>query len=165
MSFDKRWIPTGLLAWFLMLGVDFLLHGGLLAGLYTRESAFLLPLETAFARIPIGYAAFALLTVALVWLQVRMRIVGWRAGFVFGLEFGLLVWGALILGLWSIATAEPDVLVSWWLGQAFELALGGGVVGVGLQGGRLRRLTGWVIGAVVGLIVLTIVLQNVVTSN
>ncbi len=52
MKTIKRPIPTILLAWFAMLGVDFLLHGGVLAAFYIRDSPFLLPPVEAFRRIP-----------------------------------------------------------------------------------------------------------------
>ena len=47
-----RDVSLVLAAWALSLGFDFFLHGGLLARLYARDSAFLLPPESAFARIP-----------------------------------------------------------------------------------------------------------------
>jgi hypothetical protein len=67
-----------------MLGFDFLLHAGLLAGLYLQPSPFLLPPVTALALIPAGYLSFLLLAVLLVWLMRRLKLAGWRAGAIFG---------------------------------------------------------------------------------
>ncbi len=39
-----RVVALTTIAWLSMLGVDFLVHGGLLAGLYSQPSPFLLPL-------------------------------------------------------------------------------------------------------------------------
>jgi hypothetical protein len=51
-----------------------------------------------------------------------------------------VIWGALLLGLWSISTADPTLLVAWWLGQTAELALAGYVIGAALAGRALRSL-------------------------
>lgn len=157
-------VPTvGLVtaAWMLSLGFDFLLHGGLLARLYARESPFLLDPLTAFQRIPAGYLAFLLLTVGLFWLFRRLDVEGWRAGAKTGVAAGLFVWGTLALGLWSITTARVDTLVAWTLGQGVELGLAGLVLGAGLAGTSMRRIW-WRVGAAIAVCaVLTIVLQNV----
>ena len=63
----RQLISLTLIAWLAMLGFDFFLHAGLLAGLYVEPSPFLLPPLSAFALIPVGYAAFLLSSVLLVW--------------------------------------------------------------------------------------------------
>ena len=156
----QRLIRLGLLAWLATLSVDFFLHAGILAALYTRPSPFLLPPLTAFQRIPAGYLAFLSMIVLLLWLQTRLHIAGGRAGFVFGLRFGLLLWGALALGLWSITTADWDLLVGWWLGQALELAVAGAVIGSGLHAASLRPVGLWVLFLIVSLLILTVALQT-----
>jgi hypothetical protein len=155
-----RVVALTTIAWLSMLGVDFLVHGGLLAGLYSQPSPFLLPLATAFARIPLGYLSFLVLAVLLTWLLLRLQLAGWRAGAVFGLELGGLLWGAVVVGLFSISTAGLPLLIGWFVGQTAELAIAGAIVGSGLGGRRLR----WLLGVVMGLVVLcagaTIVLQS-----
>jgi hypothetical protein len=148
------------IAWLSMLGFDFLLHAGLLAGLYLQPSPFLLPPVTAFALIPVGYASFLLLAVLLVWLMMRLNLAGWRQGALFGLELGGLAWGAFILGLLSISTASVALLIGWFIGQTLELALAGAVIGSGLAGTRLRQLFVVVIVFVLLSIVTTIILQS-----
>jgi hypothetical protein len=149
------------LAWLSMLGLDFLLHGGLLAALYRQPSPFLLPPSTAFALIPVGYLSFLLLAVLLVWLMIRLKLAGWRAGAIFGLELGGLTWGAFVLGLLSISTASFLLLIGWFIGQTVELAIAGAIVGSGLAGLRLRRLFGVVVGLVLLAVIATIILQSV----
>ena len=148
-------------AWLLSLGFDFFLHGGLLAGLYTRESPFLLPPMQAFARIPAGYLAFLLLTVGLWWLLRRLDVSGWRDGARYGLGAGLFVWGTLALGLWSITTATIGLLVGWTVGQAVELGLAGMVLGAGRAGASGRRIWSRVGLAVLLFLVATIVMQSI----
>jgi hypothetical protein len=53
--------------------------------------------------------------------------------------------GSLALGLWSISTAAPALLVGWWVGQMVELAVGGHVIGSVLGGARLRTVAWWVV--------------------
>jgi hypothetical protein len=156
-----RLIQIGLLAWLAMIGFDMFLHGGVLAGHYARPHPFLLPPETAFRLIPVGYAAFLLFAVLIVWLAVRLNVSSWREGLRFGLVFGGLVWGAFSLGLVSITTASPLLMLGWFVGQAVELGIAGAVIGSGLGGTRLRRLSLKVIAFVVLAIVLSVALQNI----
>ena len=149
-----------LLSWLAMLGVDFFLHGGLLAAFWVQDSPFLLPPAQAFSLIPVGYAAFLLLAVLLIWLMTRLEITGWGPGFIFGLKLGALVWGALVLGLNSATTAGLPLLLSWFVGQTLEMAVGGAVIGRALGGERLSRLFLIVLGLVVLFFVITIVMQS-----
>jgi hypothetical protein len=132
-------------AWVLSLGVDLFLHAGLLARLYVDPSPFLLPADAAFRRIPAGYAAFLVLTVALRWAMERLGVQGFAAGSRFGLAAGLVWWGGLALGLYSISTAPPALLLGWWLGQAVELGAAGGVLGAVAAGTPMRRIWGRVL--------------------
>lgn len=144
-----------------MIGIDFLLHGGLLADLYAQDGAFLLPAAEAFRRIPLGYLSFLIVTVLLIWLMVRIEVAGWEDGFVFGLVLGLLTWGAMTLGLISISTAPTELMIGWWLGQSLELAVAGAVAGYGLKADRLRNLALGVGALVFTLFVITIIIQNI----
>jgi hypothetical protein len=158
----KRRSPLSLtlIAWLATLGFDFFLHGGLLAGVYVRSDPFLLPPERAFALIPVGYLSFLLLTVLLVRLMDRLDLTGWRAGAVFGLELGGLAWGALVLGLYSISTASPALLLAWFVGQTVELGIAGAVVGSGRAGTAIRRLFWIVLAFVLVMVLITIVMQS-----
>jgi hypothetical protein len=157
----RRLIEVGLLSWITMLGIDFLVHGGLLEGLYAQASPFLLPPLEAFNKIPIGYLSFLLLTVLLLWLMVRIGTRGWKRGFVFGLQLGLLTWGAVVVGLLSISTAPINLMAGWWLGQSIELAIAGAVAGYGLEAKRMRNLTLGVVGLAAAMFLITILIQNI----
>ncbi len=155
-----RLIHLMILSWISMLGVDFLVHGGILARYYFEPDPFLLPPDAAFRFIPIGYLSFLLLAFLIVWLMTKMRIYGWLQGCLFGLKFGLLVWGALALGLLSISTAKIGLLIGWWLGQSLELGIAGAVVGRALEKSSMRSLWIMVIVFVIILITITILLQS-----
>lgn len=159
-STTVRPVPTVLLAWLLSLGFDFFLHGGVLAELYDDGGPFLLPPETAFARIPLGYLGFLLLTAALFWLLRRLGVRGWLDGFRLSAAAGLVVWGSLCLGLVSITTARWELLVGWWVGQSFEVALAGAVIGAALGGRSLKALTLKVGAAWILLVTATVVYQS-----
>jgi len=156
----KRLVLLVLLSWLSMLGLDFFLHAGLLASLYLRPSPFLLPPLTAFQLIPIGYFSILLVTILLFWLMSRLNIIGSRKGFVFGLKLSALAWGSFALGLFSISTADSGLLAGWFLGQSAELALGGAVIGRGLAGESLKRLSVQVTALIIVLVVVTVVLQT-----
>jgi hypothetical protein len=149
-----------LLAWLAVIGFDLFLHAGLLARLYSADHPFLLPPFEALRRIPLGYLAFGLQVAALLGLMLHLGVYGARAGLRFGLIAGAVVWGALILGLASIATAPLPLMLGWLLGQTAELGLAGAIVGHALGGAPLRRLTWQIVVLVVALVALTIVLQS-----
>ena len=161
MSGVRSWVVAIALGWVAMIGVDLGLHAGLLAPLYDWKSAFLISPGNAFARIPIGYLSFLVLAAPLAWLLTRLGIRTARDGALMGGGLGAVVWGALLLGLWSISTADPALLAGWWIGQTAELAVGGLVIGSILGGARIRSVA-WRVGAlVVAGAVVAVVLQSI----
>jgi hypothetical protein len=155
------YIKLTFLAWLTMIGFDFFLHAGVLAPLYAKPSTFLLPPERAFALIPYGYLSFLGLAILLIWLMTRLSIHDWHKGALFGAQLGLLAWGSLVLGLYSIATASPILLLGWLFGQTIELGFAGAVIGHGLKTGKLGRLFLIVLVFVIIAFVAGIIWQNV----
>jgi len=143
-----------------VIGFDLFLHAGILSPLYKDPGTFLLPSETAFRRIPLGYLAFAILNIMLVWLMVRFDMKGMRSGFRFGLIMGLFIWVALSVGLASISTAPYFLLIGWAVGQALELGLAGAIIGIGFERRSLKKLGFWCAGIFLFCIILGIVIQN-----
>lgn len=148
-------------AWVLSIAFDLLLHGGILAGLYVEPGPFLLPPNEAFRRIPIGYLAFLIATVAVFWLLRRLDVRGAPAGARIAGTVGGIAWAVFALGLYSITTAPAAVLACWWIGQTIELALAGAVIGSALGGTSLRRIWMRVAAIAIACVVLTIVLQSI----
>lgn len=148
-----------LAAWLLSLGIDFLLHAGVLAKLYLQETPFLLTPELAFVRIPLGYLSFLVLTISLWCLCRALGVKGTTPGLRVGLASGATVWGAILLGLYSISSAPADLLIGWWIGQAIELGAAGAVIGAGLGSVPRRTIYGRVAVALLICLVATIGLQ------
>jgi hypothetical protein len=73
---------------------------------------------------------------------------------------GAVVWGALVVGLYSISTASLSLLAGWWIGQTVELAFAGGVMGAVANGVPLKRIWAVVGVAFVALVAATVVLQS-----
>lgn len=157
----KKYVQLTLLVWAAMIGVDFFLHGGLLASIYVQESPFLLSPMESFRRIPVGYLALLVSAGFLVWIMNRAVAEGWRRGLIAGACIGAVMGVSLNLGLYSISTASPQLLAAWFAGQVLEMGIAGVVVGQGLAIDRLRILTRVVISGVILLLVATIVLQSV----
>jgi hypothetical protein len=155
-----RLVFIGLLSWLSMLGVDFFLHGGLLAKLYAQPSPFLLPPWDAFKRIPLGYLAALLLAALLLWLMLGLGLSGWRQGLSFGLRLGALMGGSGMLGLLSISTAELSLVVAWLLSQILQMGLAGAVTGSGLAGQRLRTMLVRIVALTLLLVIITIAMQS-----
>jgi hypothetical protein len=161
MAHSKRFMfQLVLIAWLAMLGLDLLLHAGLLAGLYLQPSPFLLPPLTALRLIPVGYLSLLLIAALVAWLMIRLKFTGWRTGALFGLELGSLIGGSFVLGLFSISTASPSLLIGWFIGQTVEMALAGAVLGSGLAEMRLRRLFSLVLVFVLLSVITVIILQT-----
>lgn len=155
----RRLVGDTLLALIAVLGFDFLLHGGILARLYAEPHPFLLSPEDAFRLIPLGYLSFLLFVILLVWLLVRLKIRGWSAGLLFGLKVGGLIWASVALGLLTISTASPTLMLGWFVGQTLEAGLAGMVAAEGLVTARPGRLIANVVGFIVVVFIVTLILQ------
>ena len=68
----RRIVGAVFLSWLAVLGLDFPLHGGILARLYQEPSPFLLSPEQSFKLIPLGYLSFLLVSVLIVWLLLQV---------------------------------------------------------------------------------------------
>jgi hypothetical protein len=92
--------------------------------------------------------------------MIRLDIVTWQRGLSFGLIIGGLIWGAMAIGLLSISTASPSLMLGWFAGQTVELGVAGAVVGSGLSGTPVRKILVRVIGLLLVLAVATVIMQN-----
>lgn len=156
----KRLLGITILAWIGVLGFDLFLHGAILSSFYIEGGPFLLPPLESFKRIPIGYLSFLITTGLLVWLIAKLDIRGWGPGSLFGGIIGGAIWFALGLGLYSISTAQPLLLLGWFIGQTLEMAYAGGIVGQGLFLEHPRRLTIRVAIYTIAFLALTIIFQS-----
>lgn len=122
-----------------MLGWDLFLHGALLSRFYLNATSFLLEPSQAFRRIPLGYVAFILFAILLVWLMPRFNLKTFSDAFFFGLKLGVLVWGSFLLGLMSISTIDSNMAGFWFLGQSLELGIGAVTVQMVSNANSLRK--------------------------
>jgi len=157
---SKRLVFIIGLGWFSALGFDLFQNAGLFAKLLLDSQSAFLPPEQLFRRIPMGYMAFLLATILMIWLQAKLETYGWERGVGFGLKFGLLSEAALVLGNYSLFPVPVPLLFAWYIGGTVQCCIVSGVIGSGLGGAHLGRLF-----AKVGLFVLvmfaaTMVLQG-----
>ncbi len=160
LTVRKRLVVATVLAWAASIGIDLLIHGGLLASLYMEPSPFLLPADSMFRRIPLGYSSFLILAAFLVWLMDRLSITTAMAGLRFGLTVGSVIWCAFVLGLWSVSTISPALAVGWFVGQSLELGAAGAVAATSLRADSQKRLVVAVCLLVLACAVVTIALQS-----
>ncbi len=157
----RRLVGVTLLAWVGVLGFDLILHGAILSSFYVEESSFLLPPLESFRRIPLGYLSFLITTIFLAWLAAKLELRDWRGGMALGGLVGGVIWISLGIGMYSISTAPPKLLVGWTLGQTLEMAYAGAILGRGFNVDRTRKLVITVLLLTLGFIVLTFLLQSV----
>ncbi len=155
---ERTW--AFVLAWFTTIAVDFFFYGGVFAFLFQRDDPYVLTPTQLFARIPAGYASFAIEVLVLGWLLSRLQTRDWRDGARVGAAAGAVVGGALLLGFWSVAATSGALLVSWWVVLTVQMAAAGAVLGAAV-GVPLRRLARWVVVVALLLLVATVIMQNV----
>ncbi len=155
---ERTWALS--LAWLTTVAVDFFFYGGVFAFLFERDDPYVLATDQLFARIPAGYASFAIEVLALGWLLSRLQTGNWRDGARVGAAAGAVVGGALLLGFWSVAATSGALLASWWVVLTVQMAAAGAVLGAAVGVPR-RRLARWVVVVALLLLVATVIMQNV----
>ena len=148
------------LAWVAWLALDFFLHAGILAWLWTEPHPALLPPRDLALRIPLGYLSFLLMVILLAWLALRLDARGPRRSALLGLKVGAVTSAAFMLGLGSISTIPPLLLVVWGVTQTIEMMIAGAVLGAALRAARLRWLVAGVVALAVVCVAIAIALQN-----
>ena len=129
-----------MLAWLAMLGADFLLNGALFASMYQQGGPFFLAPGEAFRRIPLGYAAFLILAIAIVEIADRLGVATFRGGIGLGLAIGGVLAAVWSLSLFSIATLDAVVAVEFAVIWLALLLVGSAVAAFGLGRPSLRSL-------------------------
>ncbi len=157
----KKLFQLTLLGWISMIGVDFLLHGGLLAFIYIQKSPFLLSPIESFRRIPLGFLALLVSSGFLAWILRQIEGKGWQKGLGVGAIIGAMVGASLALGLYSISTASIQIMAAWFAGEVFEMGVAGAVIGQGFAKDNMRGLTLAVVIGVILIFIVVIILQSV----
>lgn len=157
---QKRLIQLTLIAWLAVVGFDLLMNAGLMAPFNNWQLPGFLPAAKMFQYIPLGYAAFLLNVILLLWLMLRSHVSGARAGAAFGLMFGILMGGSGFLGQMSIFAFPVRMLSCWAVFNTLLFALAGAVIGSGIAAARLRPLVYRVLALVLICIVVSLVMQN-----
>ena len=139
------------LAWFAVIGLDFFLDAGLLARFYRWDLPGFLPPLKMFLYIPLGYVAFLLWTILLVWLMIRLPVSGFRAGAMFGLKVGILIAAAGFFGEMSVFAFPAWMLLLWLVANTSIFTMAGAVTGAALAAQRLRPIAHRVVALVLGL--------------
>lgn len=157
----RRTVAAIALAWLVTIAIDFVIFGGVFAGVLegADDPAVLTPTQL-FMRIPAGYASFLLEVVLLHWMLKGSRRPGITGGLVTGLVAGLLFATAVALGVWSFSTVPLTALGLWWLTLLLQFA-GAGVVLGAANTRQWPRVRTWAIGGAVALVGAGLVLQNI----
>ncbi len=156
----KRVLQVTVLAWVAIISTDLLMNAGLLGPFLNWEQPGMLPQMKMFQYIPLGYAAFLLLAILMLWLMLRLNVRGARAGAAFGTKFGVLMASAGFLGEMSLLSFSKTTLFCFALDKLVFCIVLGTVIGSGLRAERLRSLTRGVFAFLFLCIVVSITMQN-----
>jgi hypothetical protein len=137
----QRLIIITLLSWLSQIIFDFFQNAGLFAKLWIESRSALLPPEQLFERIPLGYLSFLITSSMFVWLMVRLGISGSKQGALFGLKIGAFLSCSYVLGTASAFPIKPALLIAILFGSAAQSCIAAGVIGSGLSGAHLGRLS------------------------
>lgn len=161
----RRRVGATMLAWAMVIGVDFVLHAGVLAWAWREPSPFLLPPEELFVRIPLGYAAYLAQAILVVWLTARLGPSTARAGAALGMRLGLLFAIFLALALASATTISATMTYVWAVSTLAGFVAAGAVAAPALHAPRLRPLALRVAGTTLALVVFGVVAQNLIPAS
>ena len=139
-------LGVAFVVWVAMMGLDFVLNAALFAGMYQEGGAFMLAPAEAFRRIPLGYLAFLVLAAGVTELAWRLGVTATSDGIRLGVLSGLVLGVAWSLGLYSVSTASPQVVLAFAAIWFALLTAAGAVAGTGLGRSSLRGLAVGVVG-------------------
>lgn len=149
-----------LLCWLSILGFDLFQHAGIFAGLWLDSQSAFLPADELWRRIPLGYFSFLISACFLAWLMLRLQITGAKEGAHFGVKIGSFLSAGMVLGVASGFPVRAGLLIAWLIGGIAQYSLAAAVIGCGLGGYPLRRLTVWVIAFVIIMFAAVVTMQN-----
>lgn len=122
MNKKRFWIST-LLAWLVFIGIDFIIHAGLLENMWKEEVAAIKPIKELALLIPGGYLSFLLLTllVGFVFIKIYPEQGTFKSALKFGIIFGLLFSLSNLLALFSYIRLPWAHLIFPNLGYFIEI--------------------------------------------
>jgi hypothetical protein len=156
----RRYVGVTLLGWLAIVGFDLFQNAGVFARFWREPGPAFLPPRILFQRIPLGYLTFLVSASMLTWLISRLRIVGWRQGALFGLKLGSFLSITWVLGLACVFQIKLSLLLVWFFGGLVQYISAAAVIGSGLTGERLGRLSVIVVSIVILMVIATIVMQS-----
>ena len=158
----RRFVASVILAWLAFLALDFLAHATLLRSLWARDLPAVKSPEELFRLIPFGYMSFLLLTLLLGVLYWRIHPDGGSSarGLKFGAQVGALFAVSNFLSWYAFLALPLDLLAVASLGYWLELAAAGMIFGYLIPPSSIKKRAWIVIGAVLLILMVSIVLQN-----
>jgi hypothetical protein len=162
-----RFIITSILAWLLLLMLDFLAHATLLSHFWAQDYPAQKSKEELFRLIPLGYLSFLILTLLVGWIYVRFY--GERGNAKKGLSFGAVFGGlfALMTFLgWYAALNLPALFILLISIVYFvEIVAVGFTYGYLIHPESIKKRVWVLISIIIFGLVLSVVLQNVMPST
>jgi hypothetical protein len=158
------YVTAAAAGWLAYVGMDFLLHGVVLASWWRLTGSFWLPPQTLFARIPFAYLSFAIYAAVLTGLLFHLAEPS--PALLAGLGFGALagcvsgVWSAL--SVYSVVSMPAAALLVWPATAMVESAAAGAAAVFILRSTSPWRGLLYVFLLTLGIFVFGVILQNLI---
>ncbi len=161
-----RFILASILAWLLILMLDFLAHATLLSHFWAQDYPAQKSKEELFRLIPFGYLSFLVLTLLVGWLYVRFYREEGNAkkGLSFGAVFGGLLALATFLSWYSALNLPAFFILLISIVYFVEVCAVGFTFGYLMHPKSVKKRVWGIVGIVLFGLVLSIILQNVMSS-
>jgi hypothetical protein len=162
-----RFILTSILAWLLLLMLDFLAHATLLSHFWAQDYPAQKSKEELFRLIPFGYLSFLILTLLIGWIYVRFYREGGNAkkGLSFGAAFGGLFALMTFLGWYSALNLPALFILLISVVYFVEIVAVGFTYGYLIHPESVKKRVWVLISIIIFGLVLSVILQNVMPST
>ena len=166
MNKKRFWVST-LLAWLVFIGIDFVIHAGLLENLWKKEIIAIKPLTDLAILIPGGYLSFLLLTllIGFVFIKIFPKQETSKNVLKFGVIFASLFTLANILGIFSYIRIPLGHLIITNVGYFIEIIAVVLVYNSFLYPEKIKNKVWKPVAIFLFLVILGVVIQNIFNQS
>ena len=164
MKSRKRFWTTTLLAWLILIGIDFLFHASILKSLWQEDIDTFKSEMDLFILIPFGYLSFLLLTllVGYCFIKIFPSKPTRKQALLFSLIFGGLYAAGNFFGLYSYVDIPLKHLIAYNVVYCIEIVAVTFVFYKASYRVTIKKMIGYCIMTFFLLVIAGIIIQNII---